>query len=263
MNLRVLAVYLIFGVLLYLIYYTCITRNVMKRMVGAIDKCPFSTGTKFEVVKIIGTNPNARGIFSSALYGTVNDKFEARYTSPLYRNIQNLKNKMPEFQTRVYCSQSIPDTIVNKLVNYGAEVYIMSPLPKGHEGALWRFLPASGNLPFLSVDADDITSDKDIVQIKKWLKSGKTFYIKRHASTMYIKMTAGRWGGLANCIPDIQERIEKYCDHAFGFDEAFLNKEIYPLTKDSYYETPYDPIEYANILAIILVVCYLLYVLLN
>ncbi len=86
------------------------------------------------------------------------------------------------------------------------------------------------------MDADDVFDRTE--EIKEWMASGKPFGLFNR-NKFLLPMTAGTWGARAGELLDIQEKLDQYCEHWFGFDEAFLYQEIWPQVEArGYWEAP-------------------------
>ena len=132
---------------------------------------------------------------------------------------------------------------------------------------MWRFLPAADPKPFVTLDADDKLDESSIYMadvprsIQNWLKSDKPFYQRGLTHfNLLIPISAGMWGAKGTKegyapIPDIQQRMEKYCSNWYGCDEAFLTKEIWPefVSKGLYKAYPRLEIGILSLLILIMV----------
>ena len=112
----------------------------------------------------------------------------------------------------------------------------------GHEGSMWRFLPAKDELPFISIDIDEHFDKSKSLSEQPWYddlddwidNSEKPFYQKRETivNMFTIPITAKYWGSKNRAIPNIDELINDYSTTEwYGTDEAMLTKEIWPLLK--------------------------------
>lgn len=184
---------------------------------------------------------NVQGIVSYSLFGDYK-----KYSEKLLESIKIIPNMLPNWYARVYAGVDSPKEIIQKLVSNGAQVYIMGPNPSlGFEGALWRFGPASELLPFISLDADNLFDKRIAYNTKAWMKSNKQF-IKLSKRSLLLPLEAGLWGArpfqdaVGKPIPvfeNIQNHINMYCEHWYGFDEAYLKTNIWPLFKKyGYYQ---------------------------
>lgn len=232
-------------------------KNYWRRVVADITPC--NPADTYEIQGIYGTRPKASGIISYSLYGNYR-----KYSINLLKSLRNIPKYLPGWQARVYVAMDIPESLFDKLLANGAEIILMgTALPKGHEAALWRFLPAGQDLPFVCLDADDVFDHKIAADIKNWLATSDNCIIL-HRHQFYLPMTAGMWGG-RNCpVPDMKQRLDKYAEYWFGFDEAFLHKEIYPIVSQlGYWRSEYLPLNVLCGIALIIIVTLIILVLYN
>lgn len=231
---------LLFVVLWGFIIFTVLNQNILERGSG---KGIFLCKTKkepFQIRKKLNRQPDSKGILVVSLFGDLNDPYiYNRYVKALLKNVGKMKMVISGWTVRVYITPEANQKVINDLIEKGCEVYIMSKASDGMDGALWRFLAAAGDKPFLSIDADD-KGFYNWKHVHKWLEGDKPFFRRTLAMlNSYIPICAGLWGGKANSIPGIKERISKYCGKKdYGIDEAFLSKEIWPLfKKEGYYNS--------------------------
>lgn len=227
----VFAVYVLIILLLAILYLTRYRRNYWFRVLVDIKPTPFGKKT-YDCVKKY-TVKNKEGIASYSLYGDYE-----KYYHTLIKNVSSVKEYLPKWCVRVYTAVDIPKKMLKELRDNEAEVFIMGPKkPLGYEGSLWRFLAAEENVPFVSLDADDEFTKNIAEDIIKWQGSGKAFCsLTEHKFA--LPMTAGTWGANPGTIPDIKEKMDKYYETWFGFDEAFLKKEVWPvMNKKGFWRT--------------------------
>ena len=263
-------------VLLFLWKFT--NRGYSRRVLSDIGKCPFGK-EKYFVYSEVNERFDAEGFICFSLYGNY-----TKYAPTLYGQLDDIQVAMPTWQSRIYVPIDCPDSVVNEMTTRGAMVIKMNggedeasaTAPgapqvgiKGHEGALWRFLGATQSKPFITLDADD-SFDKGMPQkIENWLNSGRIYFIFKPIEIL-LPMAAGRWGArgvqlktdngdgtyslsdeVYAPIPDMLERMNEYCEHWFGFDEAFLKKEIWPIVRKSVYRAAYLPLNEIIIFSLI------------
>jgi hypothetical protein len=214
-------------------------RNMRRRRLGDLRTCDNGAGS-CDIQETINDHPDKVGVIAISLFGDMNEPVKReRYFDPVIRNAKIIGNYMPEWYIRVYLCPNVPTNIREELINADCEVCIMKTPSNGFNASMWRFLAAADDVPFLSMDADFKIDDKyfgfysPAEHVKKWLQTDKDFFHRslQHIS-MLIPISAGMWGGKANSVPDMKDRIEHYCADWFGCDEAFLSKEIYPMFKE-------------------------------
>jgi len=240
-------------------------RNYWKRMLP-MQQCPFDNKLDYRVANTFGNENVPKeigGIVSYSLFGNY-----TKYSVKLLESVKIIPKMLPGWYARVYVGIDIPDDIKNQLIKNGAQVYIMGPsVQKGFEAALWRFGPAGELYPFISLDADDLFDERIASNTKAWLKSGKIFAsFSRHA--FVVPLAAGLWGarpiktegGLKPVFPNIQEHINSYCEHWFGFDEAYLKTNVWPLFKQyGYYQCSGFYLTEVSIIGIIIIIAAMIY----
>lgn len=221
-----LVVYLLIFIAL-LIFIDQHERNYWRRALIPLKPCPFPEEYPYREIEMTGTRFKREGILSYSLYGNYN-----KYSPTLLQSVERASRLLPNWQVRVYTAIDIPEGIKTSLVNKGAEVIVMGPKkPLGHEAATWRFLAAEEDIPFYCLDADDLFDDQTAGQIQAWLKS-RLLFCSTHWVIFALPMTANAWGARPGSIPDIRQRLARYCEHGYGFDEAFLKKEVWPIAEE-------------------------------
>ena len=218
------------------------TRSLIKRTFGLAQICKKGEKrTSFVVKKIHNIHNDSSGIISTCLFGNMTGKwFRKLYLEPLLYNAGKIHEILPGWYVRVYVAPNISPELLEKLLDNDCEVFIMKEMSTNFVGTLWRFLPAAETKPFITFDADmklDTTGlyiAKLPKNIKKWLKSDKIFFQRTLGHiNIFVPISAGMWGAKPKkdntpSIPDITQKMEKYCNNWFGCDEAFLTKEVYP-----------------------------------
>lgn len=263
-TLLIIAYVIIIVAVLLIAFSTTNERNYWKRSLPT-QYCPFGSVT-YEVVNTYGDNnvpSHAQGVVSYSLFGNYD-----KYSVTLLKSIPNIRKLMKTWYARVYVGVDIPTITLNALVDAGAQVYVMGPnAPIGFEAALWRYLPAGENLPFVSLDADDLFDKKVKHNIEQWLASDLPFAnFSKHACI--VPLAAGLWGAkpfkindiLQPPIPNIASEINSYCEHWFGFDEAFLKTYVWHLFKKyGYYQVPSFHLNALITIGIIILLCIMIY----
>lgn len=240
------------------------SRGYSRRVLSDIAPCPFGK-RKYFVYDRRGDDPNRIGIVAFSLYGKY-----TKYAPTLYGQLDVIPNYLPGWQAVVYTPIDVPDEVVNEILSRGAALVRLNggeteeeatapDAPKisilGHEAAVWRFLPAMGTTPFITLDADDDFDPNLPKKITKWLNSGLPFFIFKPIELL-LPMAAGRWGGRAidgqPPIPDMLDIINEYCENFFGFDETLLKARVYPQVKKAgVYRSAYWPFNEILIFVII------------
>lgn len=225
-------------------------RQQDRRMKGDIELCEKNSDNHFcNISQKLNVHPPSErgGVLAISLFGKLdNPDLYAKYVQPVIKNADELaKGYLPNWHIRLYIAPSTAalfapgttTTIMRTFLDHDCEVFVMERDPKDFEASMWRFLAANDDARFVCMDADFSLEEPTMTNfhsfkknIEKWLCSGKKFFQRalNHINIL-IPISAGMWGGIGKSIPDIKERIEKYCANWFGCDEAFLTKEVYPL----------------------------------
>lgn len=101
----------------------------------------------------------------------------------------------PGWLCRFYVDGSVPQTIIQRLQDNGAEVVKVDAALQNWPGTMWRFLamddPEAAYVLFR--DADSVISWREAAAVQQWLESGKLFQTLRDASTHTELILAGLW----------------------------------------------------------------------
>jgi hypothetical protein len=239
-NYKKLAFFLVVFISVILIFSICFfynNRNYYKRLANKYERCQ---GFDYKVYKKLGvkTNKNYTGIISCSLYGDSNKPgFKQKYLSNISKNANKVKEYMPDWVIRVYVAKNMHKDIIAEFLACDMQVFIMNNESIGHQGSLWRYLPAGENLPWLAIDMDDVIYNRMGEWINSWLESNKPFIVITDYQLL-IPLSGKLWGSKPNEIPNISELINNHCQTWFGTDEAFLRKEIWPIVYNKGYWSP-------------------------
>jgi len=203
-------------------------RSIMTK-VNATSK--YNTELHFLKPPIFNPHDASKNIIAYSLWG---DK--ALYCDGAVANASIAPLLFPEWRCRFYCDSSVPDTVINQLLQYGADVIIMPDQTVAFEGLFWRFQAANDPSVerFLIRDADSLLSIREREAVLAWLDSDKPFHMMRDFYTHTALIMAGMWGGCSGMLPNITEVSSAYL-RASGkdrtIDQRFLEREIWPCIK--------------------------------
>jgi len=222
-----------------IIFILCIKnhdRNYYKRLFNKYERCQ---GFNYKVGEKLGVkNKNYTGIISCSLYGdSSKPEFKQKYLSNISKNADMVKKYIPGWVIRVYVAKNMHEDIIKEFLANDMQVFIMNNESIGHQGSLWRYLPAGENLPWIAIDMDDVVNNRIGVWVNKWLESDKPFIIIAEYQLL-LPLSGKLWGSKPNEIPNISELINQHCQTWFGTDEAFLRKEIWPIIYSKGYWSP-------------------------
>jgi hypothetical protein len=167
-------------------------------------------------------------LVSFSLYGTA-----PKYMVGALRNAELIQDFGSEWQSVFYLGAEIPIDVETALQTHGAVTRRWDPTWHKN-GMFWRFRAVQEfNYDFVIFrDVDSRISDREIVALKQWFKSGKLLHIMRDHPHHNALRLGGMWG-----LTSDSTRLEidwgsatKYgVQH--GQDQFFLEKEVYPILK--------------------------------
>ena len=166
------------------------------------------------------------------------------YTHGALRNLEMAKEVYPDWICRFYLDKNVPEDIVTKLKDGGAEVY--KYMKDGDWYAMfWRFLPASDPKVdvMISRDCDSRLTIREKEAVEEWLKSDKLFHIMRDHPYHKTEILGGMWGVKKPLLNDMKNLMGNYkMGNFWQTDQNFLRERVYPLVKnyamvhDEYFE---------------------------
>lgn len=124
------------------------------------------------------------------------------YCQGALKNMELANEIYPGWKFRFYIDNTVPDDIINKLKNKGAEIinmqqeYIPNTPNKRYPGMFWRFLPMNDPLVdiFIVRDVDSRINSREALAVEEWIKSGKRLHVMRDHPHHYYKILGGMWG---------------------------------------------------------------------
>ena len=161
------------------------------------------------------------------------------YCEPAVMNTEISQKIYPGWLCRFYVDDSVPDSIIRRLADNGAEVVKVDAALQSWPGTMWRFLALDDADAAYVVfrDADSVISWREAAAVKQWLESGKLFHTMRDGSTHTELILAGLWGAVAGAVPDMRGKIEAYLKQPLQSkhfaDQFFLREQIWPYAKQS------------------------------
>ena len=115
-----------------------------------------------------------------------------------YGAIENAKLSSviyPEWETRFYVSNDVPETIITELKKYNVLV-IISQRNSTYDGLFWRFMPFYDDdvLLWISRDCDSRISLREKFCVDEWIESNKSAHIIRDSFNHSYEIMAGMFG---------------------------------------------------------------------
>lgn len=178
-------------------------------------------------------------IISFSLFGGNNPK----YIESAVLNTELVQDIYPDWTCRFYIDESIPNSVIKRLSDNGAEIFTchkdLHHIPK----TMWRFLPLID--PSVSHvifrDADSVISPREAAAVKEWLASGKYFHTLRDHGSHTDLVQAGMWGATCGILPNIIDLMDDFVqkgnlDKRFA-DQHFLARYLWKYIIQSLYAT--------------------------
>ena len=168
-------------------------------------------------------------VISFSLYGKNPD-----YTVGAIANARHANRAYPGWVCRFYVADDVPEGVISRLKDYGAEIVSMGPRI-GHNSMLWRFLAVvdPGNDVTLVRDADSRFTKCELIMVNEWLASSKKFHVIRLG--LYHRPIMGGLWGVRGYTPNLKEPLENCLrlteNTRRGTDQVFLADYLYPQMK--------------------------------
>ena len=171
----------------------------------------------------------SKKIISFSLYGK-----NPAYTVGAIANARHANRAYPNWVCRFYVADDVPEGVISRLKDYGAEIVSMGPRI-GHNAMLWRFLAVvdPGNDITLVRDADSRFTKCELIMVNEWLASSKKFHVIRW-DLYHPPIMGGLWG-VRGYTPNLKEPLEtclRLTENTIkGTDQVFLTDYLYPQMK--------------------------------
>ena len=168
-------------------------------------------------------------VISFSLYGKL-----PAYIMGAIANARHANRAYPGWICRFYIADDVPENVIARLKNYGAEVINMGQY-SGGEAMLWRFFAmVDPEVDIaLSRDTDSRFTKCELLMVNEWLASDKKFHVIRW--DLYPpSIMGGLWGvrgGIPNFKKQLENRLRVVENTRKGIDEKFLNDNLYSQMK--------------------------------
>lgn len=159
-----------------------------------------------------------QNIIAFSLFGA-----NPRYCETSVINIDLAKEIYPAWTCRFYVDETVPQNIVERLTNKGAQVIYVNEEQKQFSGLFWRFLVMDDPTVkrFMIRDADSLVSYREKAAVNEWLNSDKWFHTMHDFYSHTELILAGMWGGCHGVFENIEQLIRDFI--ATG---RFLNERV-------------------------------------
>jgi len=178
-------------------------------------------------------------IISFTLYKGVNNPNVYNYG--ILCNIELSKIIYPDWICRIYCGQSVPLEIIEKISSYdNVEIYKMNE-DEEYSYRMWRFLPIDDDdvEVMLCRDADSRISYREKKLVDIFLSSDFLMHSIRD-NLNHPDIMAGMWGmkknnriNMSQLCKEFKKNIGPHTDYGYNSDQDFLRQIIKPIFKDS------------------------------
>ena len=179
-------------------------------------------------------DPSAN-IVAYSLFGS-----KPRYCEGAVLNCAAVAKLLPGWTCRFYHDQSVPDAVLLRLREAGAQLVRVDDDTKNQVPPLmWRFLVVDSPevRRFLIRDADSVVSEREKACIEAWLESPSWFHLIRDWYTHTELLLAGLWGGCTGVFPDMRHEIVSFMTQgkrsASHYDQHFLRERLWPTVRQS------------------------------
>lgn len=191
-------------------------------------------------------NMNSRMVIAMSLYGS-----DHRYTMGAIRNAQLLPVVFPGWRLWFYVERAnpagvtkygrVPEDILAKLEDLGAEIVWIDAEAVGLAPMLWRFtVMDSEEVDLFTVrDCDSRLTPRDAAVVSDWLKTDRMFHcIRDHPSHSNFDVSGGLWGArrkpFQQLLGNLRNVMKRY-GAGYVEDMNFLGQDVWPKVKDHAY----------------------------
>jgi hypothetical protein len=175
-----------------------------------------------------------RNVIAFTLFGG-----DSKYCETAILNAQEQPSVYPYWVCRFYVDGSVPDGIIGRLRQAGAQIVQVDGPVAQWPGPVWRFLALDDPLAhrILLRDADSVISRREAGAVEQWITSGKRFHMMRDAGAHTELMMAGLWGVVAESLPPLAQLMQRFLsaplESRHFADQFFLRQYIWPYARTS------------------------------
>jgi protein O-GlcNAc transferase len=164
------------------------------------------------------------------------------------RNIELARTFYPGWICRFYVDESASSEQLNSLRGDNVELF---PRKRKYDwdGLFWRFSAASDPDVDIALfrDCDSRIGSREVAAVDAWLKSGKDFHIMRDHPWHTTQMPGGMWGCRGGVLSNVDDLMANWTSvDRKGCDQKFLEKWVYPLTRQRALEHSEFGLAYGN-----------------
>ncbi|AZD91806.1 MULTISPECIES: tetratricopeptide repeat protein [Pseudomonas] len=175
-----------------------------------------------------------KNIIAFSLFGA-----DSKYCETAVLNVIEQPMIYSHWTCRFYIDDSVPSSVVERLIAAGAQVIQVDEQDLGWPGPMWRFL-ALQDLHLHRVlfrDADSVISTREAEAVEEWLHSDCRFHCMRDCGTHTELMLAGLWGVVAGALPPLEQLTQSFfsagVESPHFADQYFLRQYVWPYARQS------------------------------
>lgn len=177
-------------------------------------------------------NITRKKVISFCLWGDI-----ARYNLGAIKNAELAYKYYPDFEYWFYIHKpTVPNDTINKLKNIPNTkiIFKYDTDIKPNKFMAWRFEPHDDNEVelFISRDTDTRILLREVLAVRDWIKSKKTFHIMRDSPCHYPVILGGMFGCRKINMFNMILSCEQYFTNCDNDDQTFLKDIVHPLIKD-------------------------------
>lgn len=170
-----------------------------------------------------------RNIIAFSLFGN-----NSKYCESGILNVVEQPNLYPDWTCRFYIDDTVPDHVVARLKEHGAQVIVVDDELKKWPAPMWRFAayddPQVDRVIFR--DADSVISAREAGAVGEWAASHLPFHLMRDGGSHTELIMAGLWGIARGAMPPMHEMVADYLKvppSSMHFaDQFFLREYVWP-----------------------------------
>ena len=173
-------------------------------------------------------------IIAFSLFGA-----DPKYCESAILNVQEQPRIYPHWVCRFYVDDSVPENVIARLRQGGAQIVPVEQPAAQWPGPMWRLLALNDPLAhrILFRDADSVISRREATAVEQWVASGKRFHMMRDHSANTELILAGLWGVVSGSLPPLENLIVRFMSAPLASrhfaDQYFLRQYIWPYARTS------------------------------
>lgn len=173
-----------------------------------------------------------KNIIAFSLFGA-----DSKYCETAVLNVIEQPKIYPHWTCRFYIDDSVPCSVVERLIEAGAQVMQVDEQAHGLPGPMWRFLALRDEHlhRVLFRDADSVISTREAEAVEEWLHGDCRFHCMRDSGTHTELMLAGLWGVVAGALPPLEQLTKSFfsagVESQHFADQYFLRQYVWPYAR--------------------------------